>query len=215
MTDTYRANLAPGSTGHWRLFVALPGRVADWPTHEFGTTAVPSRSARAEALASLGYQTTAPAGAVEWDWCEDAADYDNDDSAVILMASADVVPADRDRTAHDTDELPDYAPNPANPSTFQETLQRKRADHLAARQFTTGDRVELLVGQAYRKIDPDVADELEDREVRVRIPGGTTGEVVEVQQYVSPFPYVVQVRDNRGVTVELGIAEHDLARAAD
>ncbi|MEU4120553.1 DUF6303 family protein [Kitasatospora sp. NPDC028055] len=81
---TYRAQLAKNADGTWRLFVVLPGRVADWPTEEFGTAEIPTVEARAEALEMLGYE--APAGAVTWDWAEDV----DDDGSVLLMAATEV-----------------------------------------------------------------------------------------------------------------------------
>ncbi|MGW3045837.1 DUF6303 family protein [Kitasatospora sp. NPDC001159] len=85
---TYRATFAKGPKGTWHLFVVLPGSVADWPTEEFGTTDIPTVEARAEALDVLGYETTAPAGAIVWDWHEDVAD----DGSVILLAGTEVRP---------------------------------------------------------------------------------------------------------------------------
>lgn len=80
--DTYRTTLSRGPHGNWRMFVALPGLVADWPTEEFGA-GVPTIDARAAALAGLGYEITDPDG---WTWCEDTAD----DGGVILMAGTEV-----------------------------------------------------------------------------------------------------------------------------
>ncbi|MFJ7280951.1 DUF6303 family protein [Kitasatospora sp. NPDC098663] len=85
---TYRATFAQGQHGTWHLFVALPGNVADWPTEEFGTKTIPTVEARAEALGVLGYETTAPAGAIVWDWHEDVAD----DGQVMLLAGTNVRP---------------------------------------------------------------------------------------------------------------------------
>ncbi|WP_354641981.1 DUF6303 family protein [Kitasatospora camelliae] len=83
---TYRVVLAQGPRGNWRLFVALPGRVANWPTEEFAGAAIPSVSARAAALERLGYRL--PDGS-SWDWDEDA----DDAGGVVLLAGAQVRPA--------------------------------------------------------------------------------------------------------------------------
>ncbi|WP_354641088.1 DUF6303 family protein [Kitasatospora camelliae] len=83
---TYRVVLAQGPRGNWRLFVALPGRVADWPTEEFAGTAIPSVSARAAALGRLGYRLAAGAF---WGWDEDS----DTAGGVILLAGAEVQPA--------------------------------------------------------------------------------------------------------------------------
>lgn len=80
---TYRVTLAQGPHGNWRLFVALPGRVANWPTEEFTGTDIPSVSAREAALERLGYHL--PDGSF-WDWCEDRDDADR----VVLLAGTEV-----------------------------------------------------------------------------------------------------------------------------
>ncbi|NUP17090.1 MAG: hypothetical protein HOZ81_13475 [Streptomyces sp.] len=92
--STLRALLTKSPSDTWRMFVALPGIVADWPTHEFGTRQIPDASARAEALAGLGYEIpggTALDGTpyvLVWDWIEDT----DDDGTVVLLASAEVRP---------------------------------------------------------------------------------------------------------------------------
>ncbi|MEV4193372.1 DUF6303 family protein [Streptomyces toxytricini] len=82
-----RAQMACRS-GRWRLYVALPGR-PEWPTYTFTGTAVPTLAERSGALATLGF---ALAGAAGWSWVEDAEQYGDPDSPVILFAAADVVP---------------------------------------------------------------------------------------------------------------------------
>ena len=75
---TYQATLSRGPHGHWRLFVVLPGRVADWPSEEFTGEAIPTVYARAAVLEELGYETVDD----EWHWTEDTAH----DGSVALLA---------------------------------------------------------------------------------------------------------------------------------
>lgn len=92
--STHRAILTKNPESTWRLFIALPGRVNQWPTHEFGTREIPTAAARADALTSLGYEI--PNGTalddspytLVWEWTEDA----DSDGTVLLLASAEVRP---------------------------------------------------------------------------------------------------------------------------
>ncbi|MFE5674041.1 DUF6303 family protein [Streptomyces erythrochromogenes] len=75
--------------GRWRLFVALPGSVAHWPTHYFVGRGVPTVQERSRALTKLGYALTDEA---EWSWTEDHERLDDPASPVILIALAPVEP---------------------------------------------------------------------------------------------------------------------------
>ncbi|MFI1183344.1 DUF6303 family protein [Streptomyces sp. NPDC020799] len=89
------AGKAKGSTAaaRWKLYVSLPGSVADWPEHRWPTShrhTVPTPAERAEVLASLGWQV---APGERWEWFEDAgADFHGHPAGVDLMASVQVVP---------------------------------------------------------------------------------------------------------------------------
>ncbi len=76
-------------SGRWRLYVVQPGW-RQWPAHTFTGTAVPTLAERSRALEALGYAFT---GTPEWSWVEDAEDYGNRDSPVLLIAVAHVAPA--------------------------------------------------------------------------------------------------------------------------
>ncbi|MGW4381092.1 DUF6303 family protein [Kitasatospora sp. NPDC004531] len=82
----YRAVLSSRGGTSWRLFVALPGRVADWPEAQFPGAGVPTVRDREAALEGLGYRLAAGA---DWDWCED----DGTDGRVTLLASTLARPA--------------------------------------------------------------------------------------------------------------------------
>ncbi|WP_030760769.1 DUF6303 family protein [Streptomyces sp. NRRL F-2664] len=75
--------------GRWRLFVALPGSVAHWPTHYFTGPAVPSVQERSRALTALGFALMDGAA---WSWTEDSERFDDPASPVILIALAPVEP---------------------------------------------------------------------------------------------------------------------------
>ncbi|MFE9256245.1 DUF6303 family protein [Streptomyces sp. NPDC006879] len=83
-----RAQMACRS-GRWHLYVIKFG-VPKWPTHRFTGAAVPTLAERAQALEALGYVLTGPP---EWDWMEDAEQYGNPASPVVLIAVAHVAPA--------------------------------------------------------------------------------------------------------------------------
>ncbi|MEW2417957.1 DUF6303 family protein [Streptomyces sp. NPDC046866] len=76
-------------SGPWRLYVVQPGQPY-WPTHTFTDTAVPTLAERSRALKALGFAFTGPP---EWSWVEDAEQYGNPDSPVLLIAVTHVVPA--------------------------------------------------------------------------------------------------------------------------
>ncbi|MER7933263.1 MULTISPECIES: DUF6303 family protein [unclassified Streptomyces] len=71
-------------TGTWRLFVALMGTTEMWPEHVFATAVVPTLSARAAALARLGYESMPD---MAWEWTEDST---TPDQPVDLLASVKV-----------------------------------------------------------------------------------------------------------------------------
>lgn len=79
-------SVSPG-TGKWRLFVALLGTTEVWPEHVF-TAEVPTLTARAAALAQLGYE---PVANGPWEWEEDGS---SPDQPVDLLASIKI----RERT---------------------------------------------------------------------------------------------------------------------
>lgn len=85
MTDIFHTTLAKGPHGNWRMFVCLPGNVADWPTEEFAGDAIPTVDGRSAVLGEWGYEIADPDG---WTWCEDTAA----DGSVILMAGTKVRP---------------------------------------------------------------------------------------------------------------------------
>ncbi|MFF0297737.1 DUF6303 family protein [Kitasatospora sp. NPDC004614] len=85
-TPTYRTVLSSRGGDSWRLFVALPGRVADWPDAEFPGAAIPTIRDRDAALEELGYRLAAGA---DWDWWEDT----DTDGRVTLLASTWARPA--------------------------------------------------------------------------------------------------------------------------
>lgn len=70
-------------TGTWKMFVAFPGRVSEWPLRSLGTS-IPTVAERTEILHELGW-------AVEpgslWSWSEAGAD---DTGAVVLTAEVRV-----------------------------------------------------------------------------------------------------------------------------
>ncbi|GGS86457.1 MULTISPECIES: DUF6303 family protein [Streptomyces] len=76
-------------SGRWRLYVIEHGR-PEWPTHMFTGAVVPTLAERSGALGALGF---ALAGVAGWSWVEDAEQYGDPDSPVLLIAAADVVPA--------------------------------------------------------------------------------------------------------------------------
>ncbi|MFJ8442280.1 DUF6303 family protein [Kitasatospora griseola] len=84
--SAYRTVLSSRGGKSWRLFVALPGRVADWPEAEFPGAGIPTVDDRVAALEGLGYRLAAGA---DWDWCEDAGT----DGRVTLLASTWAEPA--------------------------------------------------------------------------------------------------------------------------
>ncbi|MFI9367010.1 DUF6303 family protein [Kitasatospora sp. NPDC053057] len=86
MTDTYRAQLVsnqPDNPG-WRLFVMVPGRVADWPEAAWSTGNPPTIQQRGVALEDMGFQYAT--GAPEWDWCE-TQPWEDDPHAVVKLCS--------------------------------------------------------------------------------------------------------------------------------
>lgn len=70
-------------TGTWKMFVAFPGRVSEWPLRSLGTS-IPTVAERTEILRELGW-------AVEigsmWSWSEAGAD---DTGTVVLTAEVRV-----------------------------------------------------------------------------------------------------------------------------
>ncbi|WP_328973136.1 DUF6303 family protein [Streptomyces sp. NBC_00239] len=76
--------------GRWHLYVIQPG-ASRWPGHAFTGAVVPTVAERSRALEALGYVFT---GSPEWTWVEDAEQYGNPASAVVLIAAAFVAPAD-------------------------------------------------------------------------------------------------------------------------
>ncbi|WP_335940094.1 DUF6303 family protein [Streptomyces sp. PTD5-9] len=87
----YTAQISnPG--GRWRLYVALPGPVSQWPQHDFGPSAtVPTVAERSRVLAAFGF--VAQDGA-EWEWTEYSETPDDDSSPVRLVAALRVRPRD-------------------------------------------------------------------------------------------------------------------------
>ncbi|KOV02023.1 hypothetical protein ADK91_21345 [Streptomyces sp. XY511] len=75
--------------GTWHLYVIQPGAVR-WPGHAFTGASVPTVAERWQALEGLGYVFT---GAPEWTWVEDAEQFGNPASPVVLIAAAHVAPA--------------------------------------------------------------------------------------------------------------------------
>ncbi|MEV8476564.1 DUF6303 family protein [Streptomyces sp. NPDC051173] len=81
------------AAARWKVFVSLPGSVANWPEHRWPASrryTVPTPAERAGALASLGWQV---APGETWGWSEDAgADFHGHPAGVDLLASVQVVP---------------------------------------------------------------------------------------------------------------------------
>ncbi|MFC9243290.1 DUF6303 family protein [Streptomyces sp. NPDC057136] len=77
----------------WQMFVAMTGRVSDWPVHTWPTsTEIPSINEREAALASLGFVLVDGA---EWEWTEDTGpEYHPHPVRVSLIAAAEVRPSD-------------------------------------------------------------------------------------------------------------------------
>ncbi|MGW1767986.1 DUF6303 family protein [Streptomyces sp. NPDC002073] len=75
--------------GTWHLYVTEWGSTR-WPEHVFTGAAVPTVEERSRALEGLGYVFT---GEPEWTWVEDAEQFGNPASPVVLIAAADVAPA--------------------------------------------------------------------------------------------------------------------------
>lgn len=73
--------------GHWRLFVALPARGLNWPTHYFDGPVAPTVQERSQALTELGYALTDES---EWVWVEDSELIDDPASPVVLIAHTPV-----------------------------------------------------------------------------------------------------------------------------
>ncbi|MGW8883386.1 DUF6303 family protein [Streptomyces sp. NPDC055749] len=79
----------------WQLYVAMTGRVSDWPVHTWPTsTEIPSIEVREMALASLGFVLV---DGTEWEWVEDTGpEYHPHPVRVALTAAAEVRPLDGD-----------------------------------------------------------------------------------------------------------------------
>ncbi|MGW6567801.1 DUF6303 family protein [Streptomyces sp. NPDC054975] len=76
-----------GRNDRWRLYVILPGPVADWPEYDLGAGEVPTVRERSRALNALGYVFTDGA---EWRWTETTL-WPNDPAArAYLIASIEV-----------------------------------------------------------------------------------------------------------------------------
>ncbi|MEU9699422.1 DUF6303 family protein [Streptomyces sp. NPDC047981] len=86
MATTITAHLT-SRHDRWRLFVLLPGPVADWPEHDLGTGDVPTIRERSRALNALGYVFTDDA---EWSWTEPTLRPNDPDARAYLIASIEV-----------------------------------------------------------------------------------------------------------------------------
>ncbi|MFI8305510.1 DUF6303 family protein [Streptomyces sp. NPDC085927] len=81
-----RAQLSLRGGRDWHLYVCTDR----WPVHTFGRVLpVPTRTERSAALAALGFE---PLPGAEWSWSEDAEDWRDAGSPVLLIAALAVRP---------------------------------------------------------------------------------------------------------------------------
>ncbi|MFD3944076.1 DUF6303 family protein [Streptomyces sp. NPDC058579] len=86
MAATITAHLT-GRNDRWRLYVLLPGPVADWPEYDLGSGEMPTVRERSRALNALGYVFTDGA---EWRWTETTLWPNDPDARAYLIASVEV-----------------------------------------------------------------------------------------------------------------------------
>ncbi|MBV2358112.1 hypothetical protein KUM39_27845 [Streptomyces sp. J2-1] len=81
-----RAQMALRDNGAWWVYVCAD----EWPTHTFTRTGrVPTVTERAAALAALGFE---PVPGAQWSWSEDAREYGDPSSPVVLITATTVRP---------------------------------------------------------------------------------------------------------------------------
>ncbi|MEU3143890.1 DUF6303 family protein [Streptomyces sp. NPDC006999] len=86
IAPTLRAQMSLRANQVWRLYVCA----GQWPTHTFGKALpVPTLTERSAALAALGFE---PVPGAEWSWAEDAENWRDAGSAVLLITAITVRP---------------------------------------------------------------------------------------------------------------------------